>query len=220
MMMKRELHTFIIGSVLFFTACGDKQESEQKSGYRIQGDTVYIADPLLLEKIKVSVSELKPYSKKVITSGVVRPIPPRYAYVAPPFAGIVTKSYVRIGQSVRQGTPLFEISSPDFTSAQKEYFQALSSRELAKEDFEALGMKAYSSMGDKALNGFLRGRLAALEMQEVLDAAEEQGADKIIITYLAGTVLPAQHSSWMPATENTALHDWMFSQVNDAPYEG
>ena len=55
-MMKRELHTFIIGSVLFFTACGDKQESEQKSGYRIQGDTVYIADPLLLEKIKVSVS--------------------------------------------------------------------------------------------------------------------------------------------------------------------
>ena len=39
MMMKRELHTFIIGSVLFFTACGDKQESEQKSGYRIQGDT-------------------------------------------------------------------------------------------------------------------------------------------------------------------------------------
>ena len=132
--MKRELHTFIIGSVLFFTACGDKQESEQKSGYRIQGDTVYIADPLLLEKIKVSVSELKPYSKKVITSGVVRPIPPRYAYVAPPFAGRVTKSYVRIGQSVRQGTPLFEISSPDFTSAQKEYFQALSSRELAKKD--------------------------------------------------------------------------------------
>ena len=36
-MVKRELHTFIIGSVLFFTACGDKQESEQKSGYRIQG---------------------------------------------------------------------------------------------------------------------------------------------------------------------------------------
>lgn len=35
-----------------FTACGDKQESEQKSGYRIQGDTVYIADPLLLEKSK------------------------------------------------------------------------------------------------------------------------------------------------------------------------
>ena len=136
MMMKRELHTFIIGSVLFFTACGDKQESEQKSGYRIQGDTVYIADPLLLEKIKVSVSELKPYSKKVITSGVVRPIPPRYAYVAPPFAGRVTKSYVRIGQSVRQGTPLFEISSPDFTSAQKEYFQALSSRELAKKDLK------------------------------------------------------------------------------------
>lgn len=67
---------------------------------------------------------------------MVRPIPTRYAYVAPPFAGRVTKSYVRIGQPVHQGTPLFEISSPDFTSAQKEYFQAVSSRELAKKDLK------------------------------------------------------------------------------------
>lgn len=131
MMMKRELHTFIIGSVLFFTACGDKQESEQKSGYRIQGDTVYIANPLLLEKIKVSVSELKPYSKKVITSGVVRPIPPRYAYVAPPFAGRVTKSYVRIGQSVRQGTPYLK-SVPRLYFCTKGILSGTLSRELAK----------------------------------------------------------------------------------------
>lgn len=136
MMMKRELHMFFVCSLLFFTACGNKQESEQKSGYRIEGDTVYVADHFLLEKIKVSETELEPYSKKVITSGMVRPIPTRYAYVAPPFAGRVTKSYVRIGKPVHQGTPLFEISSPDFTSAQKEYFQAVSSRELAKKDLK------------------------------------------------------------------------------------
>ena len=136
MMMKRELHIFFVCSLLFFTACGNKQESEQKSGCRIEGDTVYVADHFLLEKIKVSETESEPYSKKVITSGMVRPIPTRYAYVAPPFAGRVTKSYVRIGQPVYQGTPLFEISSPDFTSAQKEYFQAVSSRELAKKDLK------------------------------------------------------------------------------------
>ena len=68
--------------------------------------------------------------------------------------------------------------------------------------------------------GYLRGELSALEMQEVLDAAAEAGADKIFVTYLAGTVPPAPHSSWMPATANTAVRDWMFAQVNDAPYAG
>ena len=133
-------------------------------------------------------------------------------------------------RSLYEGLPMVYVTASDdpvFSGASKvaegrteEEMTIEGQMELAKEDFEALGMKAYSSMGDKALNGFLRGRLAALEMQEVLDAAAEQGADKIFITYLTGTVLPSQHSSWMPATENTALHDWMFSQVNDAPYEG
>lgn len=136
MMVKRELQIFLVCSVLLFTACKNKQEPEQNSGYRIEGDTVYVADHLLLEKINVAVSESKPYSKEVITSGMVRPIPTRYAYIAPPFAGRVVKSYIRIGQPVEQGIPLFEISSPDFTSAQKEYFQALSSRELAKKDLQ------------------------------------------------------------------------------------
>lgn len=81
---------FFVCSLLFFTACGNKQESEQKSGCRIEGDTVYVTDHFLLEKIKVSETESEPYSKKVITSGMVRPIPTRYAYVAPPFAGRVT----------------------------------------------------------------------------------------------------------------------------------
>ena len=77
MMMKRELHMFFVCSLLFFTACGNKQESEQKSGCRIEGDTVYVTDHFLLEKIKVSETESEPYSKKVITSAMVSPIPTR-----------------------------------------------------------------------------------------------------------------------------------------------
>lgn len=135
-MKKRILPMLLLGGALLFAACGQSTEQEQKSGYRIKGDTVYVADHVLNEKIKVSESRLEPYSKEVITSGIVRPIPTRYAYIAPPFAGRVLKSYIRIGQTVRQGTPLFEISSPDFTTAQKEYFQALSSRELARKDLK------------------------------------------------------------------------------------
>ena len=128
----------LICGVLLVTACKSKSKEEQQSGYGIhmEGDTVQITDRFLSEKIKVTEARLEPYSKEVITSGVVRPIPTRYACIASPFAGRVTKSYIQIGQQVNRGTPLFEISSPDFTTAQKEYFQALSSRELAKKDLK------------------------------------------------------------------------------------
>ena len=102
----------------------------------MEGDTVHVTDCFLSEKIKITDVRLEPYSKEVITSGVVRPIPTRYACIASPFAGRVIKSYIQIGQLVDRGAPLFEISSPDFTMAQKEYFQALSSRELAKKDLQ------------------------------------------------------------------------------------
>ena len=80
------------------------------------------------------------------------------------------------------------------------------------------GMTTFLATGDAALNGYLRGALAEIEMQEALDAAAEAGADKIFVTYLTGTVVPAPHSSWMAATANAALRDWMFAQVNDVPY--
>ena len=136
MMKKKNLQILLICGVLLVTACKSKSKEEQQSGYRMEGDTVQITDRFLSEKIKVTEARLEPYSKEVITSGVVRPIPTRYACIASPFAGRVTKSYIQIGQQVNRGTPLFEISSPDFTTAQKEYFQALSSRELAKKDLK------------------------------------------------------------------------------------
>ena len=135
-MKKKNLQILLICGVLLVTACKSKSKEEQQSGYRMEGDTVQITDRFLSEKIKVTEARLEPYSKEVITSGVVRPIPTRYACIASPFAGRVTKSYIQIGQQVNRRTPLFEISSPDFTTAQKEYFQALSLRELSKKDLK------------------------------------------------------------------------------------
>ena len=128
-------------------------------------------------------------------------------------------------RSLYEGLPmLFITSADDGTSSNEELPEdqrtVEASMTLAAELFESLGMTTYVSVGDDALNGYLRGELAANEMQEVLDAAAEAGADKIFVTYLAGTVQPAAHSSWMPATANTAVRDWMFAQVNDAPYAG
>ena len=126
-----------------------------------------------------------------------------------------------------EGLPMLYITSADdpvLTSSNEERTEEERSIEgqmtFAIAAFEELGMTTYASIGDDALNGYLRGELSALEMQKVLDAAAEAGADKIFVTYLAGTVPPAPHSSWMPATANTAVRDWMFAQVNDAPYAG
>lgn len=102
MMKKKNLQILLICGVLLVTACKSKSKEEQQSGYRMEGDTVQITDRFLSEKIKVTVARLEPYSKEVITSGVVRPIPTRYACIASPFAGRVTKSYIQIGQQVNQ----------------------------------------------------------------------------------------------------------------------
>ena len=71
MMKKKNLQILLICGVLLVTACKSKSKEEQQSGYRMEGDTVQITDRFLSEKIKVTEARLEPYSKEVITSGVV-----------------------------------------------------------------------------------------------------------------------------------------------------
>lgn len=134
-MMKKRIQLLLFVSVFVFTGCKNNSEQSETNDYRLKGDTVYVSSPVLAEKLKVTGTQVQPYSKQVITAGTVQPIPTRIAYVAPPFSGRVARACVNLGQQVKQGTPLFEISSPDFTAAQKDYFQARSARELAHKDY-------------------------------------------------------------------------------------
>ncbi|RHJ93573.1 efflux RND transporter periplasmic adaptor subunit [Parabacteroides bouchesdurhonensis] len=133
-MMDKRILLFLLCGTILLSGCNHSRELQETYGYRIQGDTVYVIDHNWGRNIKITEAMAVPFSKEVVTAGTVRPIPTQYANIAPPFAGRVVKSYIHMGQKVSQGTPLFEISSPDFTSAQKDYFQALSSRELAQKD--------------------------------------------------------------------------------------
>lgn len=120
-----------------FVACKQKEIEQESKEYQIKGDTVSIVkDSPLSEKIIVKEVEQKFFSKEVVTAGTVQAIPTQYAYIAPPFAGRVTKSYIKLGQKVQVNTPLFEIISTDFTSAQKEFFQAQSQRDLARNELK------------------------------------------------------------------------------------
>ncbi len=64
--------------------------------------------------------------------------PARLAKIAPPLAGRVVKLFVRFGDAVKAGDPLFTLDSPDLVSAQSDYLKsksalAQSERNLARQ---------------------------------------------------------------------------------------
>lgn len=133
-MKARSTWVLLVLFVLNLTACKNKTEVNTEITHQVEGDTVRLKSLLLLEKISVEEVAQEKIVKEVITGGTVQAIPTQLAYIAPPFSGRVVKSHVKLGQAVEVNTPLFEIISPDFTAAQKEYFRAQSERELARKD--------------------------------------------------------------------------------------
>lgn len=134
--MKRNYYIAMLLLLFTIPSCKQETTSQEDRSYLINGDTISISNESLLEKITISPVAFEPTVKEVITAGTVQAIPTQIAYIAPPFSGRVTKSYVNLGQSVKANTPLFEIVSPDFTSAQKEFYQAQSEREFAQKDYK------------------------------------------------------------------------------------
>lgn len=134
-MNKKQIQTLLFTLIISFSACKNNEVESTASTYTIKGDTVYINDKdVFASKIITSEVAIQPYVKEIVTAGTVQPIPTQFAYIAPPFSGRVVKSYIKLGQKVKMNTPLFEIVSPDFTIAQKEFFQAQSEKELAQKE--------------------------------------------------------------------------------------
>lgn len=115
-------------SIGLLYSCSNSSESnntEQVTGYTIKGDTIRFADNAKLKsQLDFATVVEQDILMELTTAGTVRAIPTAYAEIAPPFAGRVLKSYVRLGQKVNLGSPIFEISSPDYFNAQKDYFDA------------------------------------------------------------------------------------------------
>lgn len=82
-----------------------------------------------------------------------------------------------------------------------------------------MGYKAVAFLAENGRNGYLRGKEAALDLAPVIEAMEAEGAIWAYVDYLADTVVPNAHWSWMAASENETLQAWMFSQVKASPYQ-
>lgn len=124
---------FLLGTILFFSCKNKPSHEETQSEVTLSGDTIaVVAGSSLASKIQTADVNLEQYRMKLVTVGTVKAIPTQYAEIAPPFQGRVTKSYLSLGMKTAPHTPLFEISSPDFIAAQKNYFQQKAELEQAR----------------------------------------------------------------------------------------
>ena len=130
---------YVLISMIFLCGCRKSQEDNTSEDMSLHGDTILFGkSSTILSKMKTLKVTSEPYKMEFTTSGVVKAIPTNYAEVASPFAGRITKSFVRLGQKVSKGSPIFAISSPAFYETGKECSQAREEMELAKRLFGAI----------------------------------------------------------------------------------
>lgn len=124
---------WLLFSAVAFSACNRQQQDEEAAvALALKGDTILIgAQSPILNRLKIEPVKKEPYRMEFTTSGVVKAIPSHYAEIASPFAGRIVRSFVRLGQKVVPGSPVFEISSPSFFETEKTWYQAKQEMQLA-----------------------------------------------------------------------------------------
>jgi len=100
------------------------------------GDTVFVpANAIVNSKLILHTVKLQEYNVQINTTGVVKPLSGHLAEVTTPFEGRIVKSFVKLGQKVTTGTPLFEVSSSDYLESVRMCLQARRERELAEKNY-------------------------------------------------------------------------------------
>jgi cobalt-zinc-cadmium efflux system membrane fusion protein len=117
-------------------ACGNNEATKEAMDVRFDGDTITVKESSpIFKEIVVQKSRLQDFSAEFRTIGTVRPVSGKFAEIASPFAGRISKSYVQLGQKVNAGTPIYELGSPEFYEATKVYFAARSANELTQRNY-------------------------------------------------------------------------------------
>lgn len=128
--MRKLILIFITGSLL--ASCSHTGTIKETAEVKNTKDTITISpNSNILSKLVKQKISIRQYTFELITSGTVKAIPNNYALIAAPFAGRITRSFVRLGQEVQAGSPVFEISSPTYYETGKAYYQSKEEMYLA-----------------------------------------------------------------------------------------
>ncbi len=133
--------TFVYFLLAFLTvwagACRNEKAQKQPVNYILEGDEIIIPDSSNLKpQIKLAQATKDPYKLQLYSAAKIKAIPNKYAEIAAPFNGRIMQSYIKLGQDVQPGTPLFSIYSSDYTDAQKLFLQARQQYLLAEKDYK------------------------------------------------------------------------------------
>lgn len=122
---------FLFCCVLFFS-CNKSEQKTESNDIQYKGDTLLISSQSnILPKIKLLTVESRLHSAEFNTTGTVKAITGHLVEIAPPFDGRISKLYVRLGQKVNSGTPVFDLNSNEFYEASKIYFQTFQNKKMA-----------------------------------------------------------------------------------------
>lgn len=83
------------------------------------------------KKLKLAVIEPQTLDVQIRTTASVGPKSGNIAEIGLPFGGRVIRSFVRLGDPVRRGQALFEVSSSDYMEAVKAYLESRNASDLA-----------------------------------------------------------------------------------------
>ena len=76
----------------------------------------------------------------------------------------------------------------------------------------------YGKEGELMWNGLLRGDKAEALARAQLARASARNAKHLVTLYIPGTIPQTMHWSWNATYSNAVVRNWLFQQVNDAPY--
>ena len=115
--------------MLLSASCKQENSSAPAGGVSNHGDTVIVsATSAVQSHIKHHTVTLRDISSELYTTGKVKAIAGQMAEIAPLFDGRVMRSFVRLGEPVKVGDPLFEFHSAAFSEIVKTYFQSLQAK--------------------------------------------------------------------------------------------
>lgn len=123
-MRKKYIALMLLASVI----CGCKtrvgDDGGSSSGYVVKGNEVKVEEGSpLAGDLELSTLSEEDRTVSFNVTASVSPRPDGYAEVGAPFGGRVSRILTRLGDRVYKGQALFEMSSPDFMEAVKDYLE-------------------------------------------------------------------------------------------------
>ncbi|MBD5198544.1 MAG: efflux RND transporter periplasmic adaptor subunit [Bacteroidales bacterium] len=117
--------TVVSMMVAIISSCSTKSGENTTPEFTVSDDTITVsaASPIL-GRIETADVAMTGYRARFSAPGQIEAIPAQYAEVGVPFSGRIIKSFVRPGQRVSAGQPLFQISSGDYLEICRAAFEA------------------------------------------------------------------------------------------------